>query len=199
MSKLDHAPHIPSLSLSPPCPFQATNARRVPLPQRTTSPNVLPLIMIRSYLRTSSSIGTVPKIPKTRKSQFMFFFLAQSLQHPSFLCSWSFRRKWAATFVVSSFTFISPVSSSMIAPATVQAAHDLGVTSNIVIAMMTSVFVAGYGQLHYIGSERRTCFSNSILNPPIDYIYSFWTSRKPTTSFFVRTLMFILNPRCWDR
>jgi len=59
--------------------------------------------------------------------------------------SWSYR-KWAATFVVSSFTFISPVSSSMVAPATVQIAHEFGITSTAIIAMTTSVFVLGYGK-----------------------------------------------------
>ncbi|PPQ70272.1 hypothetical protein CVT26_014561 [Gymnopilus dilepis] len=58
--------------------------------------------------------------------------------------NWSYRKKWAATLVVSSFTFISPVSSSMVAPATEQIAHEFGVTSSVLIAMMTSVFVLGY-------------------------------------------------------
>lgn len=58
--------------------------------------------------------------------------------------NWTYRRKWAATLVVSSFTFISPVSSSMIAPATGQVATDLGITSNALIAMTTSIFVLGY-------------------------------------------------------
>ncbi|KAF5372341.1 hypothetical protein D9615_009305 [Tricholomella constricta] len=58
--------------------------------------------------------------------------------------NWPYRRKWAATLVVSSFTFISPVSSSMVAPATSQVASDFGVTQNVVIAMMTSIFVLGY-------------------------------------------------------
>ena len=60
--------------------------------------------------------------------------------------SWPYRRKWAATFVVSSFTFISPVSSSMIAPATAQVAREFGITNNVLIAMTTSVFVLGYGK-----------------------------------------------------
>ncbi|KDR79428.1 hypothetical protein GALMADRAFT_117698 [Galerina marginata CBS 339.88] len=58
--------------------------------------------------------------------------------------NWSYRRKWAATIVVSSFTFISPVSSSMVAPATEQIAEQFGITSPILIAMTTSVFVLGY-------------------------------------------------------
>ncbi|GLB40865.1 putative mfs polyamine transporter [Lyophyllum shimeji] len=58
--------------------------------------------------------------------------------------NWTYRRKWAATLVVSSFTFISPISSSMVAPAAAQVAKEFGVTSTAVIAMMTSVFVLGY-------------------------------------------------------
>ena len=60
--------------------------------------------------------------------------------------SWSYRKKWAATLVVSSFTFISPVSSSMVAPATAQIAQEFGITSTAIIAMTTSVFVLGYGK-----------------------------------------------------
>ncbi|KAG5351217.1 hypothetical protein C0989_007368, partial [Termitomyces sp. Mn162] len=59
---------------------------------------------------------------------------------------WVFRRKWAATIVVSSFTFITPVSSSMVAPATLQIAGEFGVTNTAIIAMMTSVFVLGFGK-----------------------------------------------------
>ncbi|KAF9531460.1 MFS polyamine transporter [Crepidotus variabilis] len=58
--------------------------------------------------------------------------------------SWSFKKKWAATLVVSSFTFMSPISSSMIAPAMAEVAQDLGLTSQAIIAMITSIFLLGY-------------------------------------------------------
>ncbi|RDB16631.1 Efflux pump vrtL [Hypsizygus marmoreus] len=58
--------------------------------------------------------------------------------------NWPYRQKWAATLVVSLFTFISPVSSSMVAPATTQVAADFGVTDTVIIAMMTSIFVLAY-------------------------------------------------------
>ncbi|KAG1724530.1 MFS polyamine transporter [Suillus lakei] len=58
--------------------------------------------------------------------------------------NWSFRRKWAATAIVSSFTFISPVSSSMIAPATGQVASAFGISNEIVLALTTSIFVLAY-------------------------------------------------------
>jgi hypothetical protein len=58
--------------------------------------------------------------------------------------NWTFKRKWAAVFVVSSFTFISPVSSSMVAPALSQVAKDLGIKSSFETAMVLSIFVLSY-------------------------------------------------------
>ncbi|RDX43808.1 MFS polyamine transporter [Lentinus brumalis] len=58
--------------------------------------------------------------------------------------NWSLKKKWAATLIVSAFTFISPVSSSMMAPASEQIAREFGITSSSVIALLTSVFVAAY-------------------------------------------------------
>lgn len=59
--------------------------------------------------------------------------------------SWSFGRKWAATAIVSAFTFISPVSSSMVAPATDVIASQFGITNEVLIAMTTSIFILAYG------------------------------------------------------
>ncbi|KAI0002444.1 MFS polyamine transporter [Russula compacta] len=58
--------------------------------------------------------------------------------------NWSFRRKWGATVIVSAFTFISPVSSSMIAPASGQLAEHFDIHSTVLLAMITSVFVLAY-------------------------------------------------------
>ncbi|KAJ7740218.1 MFS polyamine transporter [Mycena maculata] len=58
--------------------------------------------------------------------------------------NWSRKKKWAATLVVSSFTLISPVSSSMIAPASTQVAEQFGITSDVTIALITSIFVLAY-------------------------------------------------------
>ncbi|KAI0057755.1 MFS polyamine transporter [Artomyces pyxidatus] len=58
--------------------------------------------------------------------------------------NWSSLKKWGATTIVSAFTFISPVSSSMVAPATEQLAQQFGITSSVIVAMTTSVFVLAY-------------------------------------------------------
>ncbi|KAL8826636.1 MAG: hypothetical protein Q9170_007324 [Blastenia crenularia] len=58
--------------------------------------------------------------------------------------NWSTKRRWAATIVVSSFTFISPVSSSMVAPALDAIAKDLNITTEVESQMVLSIFVLAY-------------------------------------------------------
>jgi multidrug resistance protein len=58
--------------------------------------------------------------------------------------NWTMKRKWAATFIVSSFTFISPVSSSMVAPALSTMDRDLGVHTPFESDMILSIFVLAY-------------------------------------------------------
>lgn len=58
--------------------------------------------------------------------------------------NWTFRKKWAATLIVSSFTFISPVSSSMVAPALGKIGQDLGITQEVELSLTLSIFVLAY-------------------------------------------------------
>lgn len=60
--------------------------------------------------------------------------------------SWSYKKKWVATAIVSAFTFISPISSSMVAPATKQIAREFGFTNSVIKALITSIFVLAYGE-----------------------------------------------------
>lgn len=66
--------------------------------------------------------------------------------------SWTFRRKWVVTAIVSCFTFVSPVSSSMMAPASETIAAQFHVTSPAITAMMTSMFVLGYGAFNTLST-----------------------------------------------
>lgn len=59
--------------------------------------------------------------------------------------SWSRRKKWAVTLVVSSYAFLSPLSSSMMAPTSDQIGKEFGITNNLVLALCTSVYVLAYG------------------------------------------------------
>lgn len=58
--------------------------------------------------------------------------------------NWSMSKKWAVTITVSLFTFISPVSSSMISPALTKIAKELNITSEVESELSLSVFVLAY-------------------------------------------------------
>lgn len=58
--------------------------------------------------------------------------------------NWPNRKKWAATVTVSLFTFISPVSSSMVAPALSSIAADFNVTDQVLSQLTLSIFVLAY-------------------------------------------------------
>lgn len=58
--------------------------------------------------------------------------------------NWTRKRKWLATLVVSSFTFISPVSSSMVAPAIAAISQEFGITNQVEQQLVLSVFVLAY-------------------------------------------------------
>jgi hypothetical protein len=81
---------------------------------------------------------------KTPKSMLDVVLSLRS-SHCSNVRSWSFKKKWGATVIVSAFTFMSPVSSSMIAPASGQLAERFDIHSTVLLAMTTSIFILGYG------------------------------------------------------
>ena len=72
--------------------------------------------------------------------------------------NWNMKRKWAATFVVSAYTFISPVSSSMIAPALGKVSAEFGITNQVESALVLSIFVLAYaiGPLFLVSKQART-------------------------------------------
>ncbi|KAF9531434.1 MFS polyamine transporter [Crepidotus variabilis] len=66
------------------------------------------------------------------------------LEDPSHPKNWSPRKKWAVTLILSCFAFISPISSTMVAPATSRIAGEFSITNPSMISMTTSIFVLGY-------------------------------------------------------
>ena len=79
--------------------------------------------------------------------------------------SWSLRRKWGIIVIVSLFTFISPVASSMIAPASQQLAERFDIHNTVVLSMDISIFVLAYG-MFVIFSQRSfiLCIRSSLLS-----------------------------------
>ncbi|EFY87225.1 MFS multidrug transporter [Metarhizium acridum CQMa 102] len=57
---------------------------------------------------------------------------------------WQHKRKWAAVMCVSSFTLISPVASSMVAPDLEAIGKELNIESQLERALVLSIFVAAY-------------------------------------------------------
>jgi Major Facilitator Superfamily len=58
--------------------------------------------------------------------------------------NWSFGRKWGAIAIVSAFTFISPVSSSMVAPALPILKAQFHITNSVESQIFMSIFVLAY-------------------------------------------------------
>ena len=54
------------------------------------------------------------------------------------------KRKWAATLIVSCFTLVSPISSSMISPALSSISAEFGITQAVEAQLTLSIFVLGY-------------------------------------------------------
>lgn len=57
---------------------------------------------------------------------------------------WSFKRRWLATGLVSLIAFMTPIASSMIAPAETDIDKDLNVSSTIESELIFSIFVLGF-------------------------------------------------------
>lgn len=58
--------------------------------------------------------------------------------------NWPSKKKWAVTGLTASFTFLSPLASSMVAPAIPQIARDFGITNTIEQQVVLSIFVLAY-------------------------------------------------------
>ncbi|KAI1877187.1 uncharacterized protein JN550_001259 [Neoarthrinium moseri] len=58
--------------------------------------------------------------------------------------NWAFSRKWLIVFIVSTFTLISPLSSSMVAPSLTTIGEELDVPAGTEQAIVLSIFVLAY-------------------------------------------------------
>ncbi|KAF7979418.1 hypothetical protein HWV62_42544 [Athelia sp. TMB] len=95
----------------------------------------------------STPVPEMKKLPEPNEvssSESMSFVDWDGPDDPENPKNWTVRTKWAAALAVSAFTFISPIASSMIAPAAAQVAEEFRITSTIVESMVFSSFVLGY-------------------------------------------------------
>ncbi|EPE24961.1 MFS general substrate transporter [Glarea lozoyensis ATCC 20868] len=63
---------------------------------------------------------------------------------PSLPQNWNRPRKWVAIALVSAFTFMSPVASSILAPSLSQIGNDLHIQNESVQSLTLSIFVLGF-------------------------------------------------------
>ncbi|KAL0949682.1 hypothetical protein HGRIS_009720 [Hohenbuehelia grisea] len=63
---------------------------------------------------------------------------------PSNPRNWSLRKKWTNAAIVSFYTFVSPLASSMMAPCLLQIAEQYQVTNQTILAMTLSIFLLGF-------------------------------------------------------
>ncbi|KAJ1305705.1 hypothetical protein OPQ81_010440 [Rhizoctonia solani] len=57
---------------------------------------------------------------------------------------WPAYRKWAAAGILSLYTLVSPLASSMIAPGLPEIAHAFGITNSTIAALTLSIFILAY-------------------------------------------------------
>lgn len=63
---------------------------------------------------------------------------------PSNPHNWTKNKKWLSTILVSCFTFISPVSSTMLAPALPDLAEEFNIESGFQTYLIMSIFLLAY-------------------------------------------------------
>ncbi|TVY36266.1 Efflux pump [Lachnellula subtilissima] len=105
---------------------------------------------VRDGIEDQRDIEAGPKLQKSKSSRSRRSLRDSNLvawdgpDDPKNPKNWSIRRKWAATLVVSSFTFISPVSSSMVAPALGAISREFNITNEVEQSLVLSIFVLAY-------------------------------------------------------
>ncbi|PFH46378.1 hypothetical protein AMATHDRAFT_88360 [Amanita thiersii Skay4041] len=94
--------------------------------------------------------------------------------------NWSNKHRWIVTFVVSFFTFISPVGSSISSPALPQISADLNIPPGSVLENMSlSIFVLAYALGPLIWGPLSELYGRQI----ILQISNIWFLSMPTTSY----------------
>jgi multidrug resistance protein len=98
----------------------------------------------KSNLSKSGSIRRKPSRKSNKGEKDANLVTWDGPEDPTNPKNWTTQRRWLATITVSLFTFISPVSSTMIAPALQKVADDLNTNTRLEAELAMSVFVLGF-------------------------------------------------------
>ena len=77
--------------------------------------------------------------------KYVRYTLSPATSPDYMLGSWTKGKKWVVTAVVSSYTFVSPFSSSIVSPAAAVIGEEFNITNSTLLSMVVSVFVLAYG------------------------------------------------------
>ncbi|KAG9109695.1 hypothetical protein FRC07_008270, partial [Ceratobasidium sp. 392] len=104
------------------------------------TPTLSPTVTLDPSIHTTHDVNDPPTTKE--KPQFVDWDGPDDPKNPR---NWTFRHRWAATAVVSLFTFMSPLASSMVAPALPQITQEFRLTPGSILESMTlSVFILAY-------------------------------------------------------
>ncbi|KAK4540600.1 hypothetical protein LTR36_009030 [Oleoguttula mirabilis] len=123
------------------------NGGQWPLPENSDGQDFGQIQIIRNGTVKLNRNGTLKRNPSTRSKKGekdINLVTWDGPDDPDNPKNWPKSKKWAATITVSLFTFISPVSSSMIAPALPQLKIDLKVTSQLELQLALSTFILAF-------------------------------------------------------
>ncbi|KAJ5063805.1 major facilitator superfamily domain-containing protein [Bipolaris maydis] len=95
------------------------------------------LISSKENSKESQLLEKKPAIP-TKDANLVTWDSANDPQNPK---NWSMKRKWAALTIVAFFTIVSPITSSMIAPALSHITADFRIKNEVQSQLTLSIFV----------------------------------------------------------
>lgn len=88
--------------------------------------------------------------------------------------NWKFSKKWAAVFTVSLFTLISPISSSLVAPALGKIADELDITQDFEKNLTLSIFILAYAVGPLVWGPLSELYGRVIVLQLVNLIYLFF-------------------------
>ncbi|KAI1428223.1 major facilitator superfamily domain-containing protein [Xylaria sp. FL1777] len=88
--------------------------------------------------------------------------------------NWAFSKKWAAVFTVSLFTFISPISSSLVAPALDSIGDELGIDQPFEKNLTLSIFILAYAIGPLLWGPLSELYGRVVILQLVNLIYFFF-------------------------
>lgn len=113
-----------------------------PLPEDSNGSTYGEISIVRN--KSGKSIKRGPSTRSRRSEKDVNLVTWEGPDDPSNPKNWTRKKKWALTAIVSLFTFISPVSSSMIAPGLGSIATEFKISSPEQAALALSVFILAF-------------------------------------------------------